>query len=533
MTSTKKLSSWLDRHLLEIIAGFLLAFIPLYPKWPLFDVLPGYNVRVRLEDFVILFGLIAFIIQVVRGKASLKDNPLTIPIFLYWIIGFLSVVSAVFLTHTIPLELPHVGKALFHWARRVEYMSVSFIFFSAIKNRQALKRVLAIFALTAVMVTLYGFGQKYLQWPVYSTMNREFSKGWRLVLTEHARVSSTFAGHYDLGAYMVIALLFFAVTTTVSRSFIRWLSLIAFILSFAILLLTASRTSFLAYVGSLTLAFLLLTRYLSLKKVIISWLIFMLISAVGIRSFGSLYSRFAHILRLDRVETMVVDTYNRFKPDFASRRQTVDVNQDLQLVYTDSDQPPTPPEGQLPPDVYEDIPVEFSEASLSAIPSSSGTGNEGDSRDFSQSAYTFGLSSAIRLDALWPRALAGFKANPLLGSGYSTLVKTETTQFTEAESTDNDYLRALGETGLLGAISFYGIFALVLFRAFQTYRHTKDRFVGSFLIVFITSMAALLVNAMLIDVFEASKVAYMVWAFVGITFAVISFTRPSHESSKT
>ena len=37
-------------------------------------------------------------------------------------------------------------------------------------------------------------------------MNREFSKGMRLYLSEYARVQSTFAGHYDLGAYLVVVL---------------------------------------------------------------------------------------------------------------------------------------------------------------------------------------------------------------------------------------------------------------------------------------------------------------------------------------
>ena len=63
-----------------------------------------------------------------------------------------------------------------------------------------------VFCLSALFVSLYGVGQKYLYWPVYSTMNREFSKGLQLYLTEHARVQSTFGGHYDYAAYLVIVL---------------------------------------------------------------------------------------------------------------------------------------------------------------------------------------------------------------------------------------------------------------------------------------------------------------------------------------
>ena len=56
-------------------------------------------------------------------------------------------------------------------------------------------------------VAVYGFGQKYLYWPAFSTMNREFSKGWVLYLTEHARVLSTFGGHYDLAAFIMMVLI--------------------------------------------------------------------------------------------------------------------------------------------------------------------------------------------------------------------------------------------------------------------------------------------------------------------------------------
>ena len=68
------------------------------------------------------------------------------------------------------------------------------------------KKLLGVFCLSALFVSLYGVGQKYLYWPVYSTMNREFSKGLQLYLTEHARVQSTFGGHYDYAAYLVIVL---------------------------------------------------------------------------------------------------------------------------------------------------------------------------------------------------------------------------------------------------------------------------------------------------------------------------------------
>lgn len=523
MKSINKYLIWLDHHLLELLAGFLLAFLPLYPKWPLFDALPGYIVRVRLEDFVIGSCLLIFLIQVSRGRAYLKKNPLFKPIILYLAIGLISAISAVLITHTVPAESLHVGKLFLHWARRVEYMSLAFIFFAALSSRDSLKRILTVFVITGLIVSLYGFGQKYLAWPVYSTMNREFSKGWRLVLTEHARVSSTFAGHYDLAAFAVIQLPLLASLIFFLPKKHRLWALPVFILMFATLLLTASRTSFIAYLVGLTVVFALLGKKVSYKKAILAWIFFMVISAAGLRSFGSLYSRFAHVLMLDRIETFVNDqVFARLKP---SPSHDIHINQDLSLVYTETDTPPsTPPPlaGTLPPDVYEAIPESFPEASLSGVPDSSGTGQEGKPRTYSDSAFKYGLSSAIRFDALWPRALAGFKSNPLLGSGYSTLTKEQVTDFTEAESTDNDYLRALGETGLLGFISYFAIFIIALIKTYQHLSKSKSQLEIAYYAGFIALVVSLLVNALYIDIFEASKVAYTLWAVMGLTFGLMA-----------
>src|SRR5207244_150332 len=109
----------------------------------------------------------------------------------------------------------------------------------------------------------------------------------------------------------------------------------------------------------------------------------------------------------------------------------------------------------VPSDVYTNIPENNSTnaavaATLAAKP-----------RVYSQAAVQYDLSTGIRLDYTWPQAIKGFLKNPLLGSGYSTLTKKNIEDFTEAESTDNDFLRALGETGLLGFLSFFGAIAFI------------------------------------------------------------------------
>lgn len=521
---TRKLLGWLDQNILFYLSILLLIFIPLYPKLPLFEVLPGYIVRVRLEDFLVLFAFLIFIIQVLRGKANLK-NPLLIPIGIYLIIGLFSSLSAIFLTKTVPLQKIHVAKLILHFLRRIEYFSLFFIFFAGIKSRRQVKILIFILSLVVLSLVLYGLGQKYFGWPVYSTMNREFAKGWRLILREHARVPATFAGHYDLGAFLVLILaIFMSMTLFLKEKKLKIWSLVIFVLSFVLLMYTASRTSFLSYLVGLSAVVFLLAKKKGLVWGLASWIVLVALSFFVMFNFQDISERFSHFFKLEMIQDFVINKIMR-----QDQMNFLDLNQDLSLVYTPSDQPPTvfkdksgniwvvKEEGgkELPPDVYEDIPEPIM-ATVSAEASPSMVMRE---REYSPYAFIFGLSTAIRFDVLWPRAMERFLINPVLGSGYSTLTKANISDFTEAESTDNDYLRALGETGILGFLSFFGIISLSLKKAYRALLRTKDNFFYALIVGVIGGSIGLLVNALYIDVFEASKVAFMFWALIGVLMA--------------
>ena len=124
-----KLLNWLNYYWLTIAAGFLLVFLPLYPKWPLFDILPGYNVRVRLEDIIILAVNLIFWTQVIFKKIRISRAPLLKPILVYLVVGLLSTLSAIFITKTVYPEWIQVAKVFLHWVRRIEYFSLFFLFF--------------------------------------------------------------------------------------------------------------------------------------------------------------------------------------------------------------------------------------------------------------------------------------------------------------------------------------------------------------------------------------------------------------------
>ncbi|MBI2029521.1 glycosyltransferase family 39 protein [Candidatus Gottesmanbacteria bacterium] len=518
--------NWWDNNLLTILAGFLLIFLPLYPKIPLFDILPGYIVRVRIEDFLILFTILVWFIWLIRGKISLGRNPLFKPVVIYLVIGLLSVLSAVFIIQTVPFEFLHVQKTLLHYFRRIEYFSLFFILFSAVRSIKDVKRYIFIIFATLVLVNVYGFGQKYLYWPAFSTMNREFSKGWLLYLTEHSRVLSTFGGHYDLAAYLMMALtfciaLFFAYKKTISK--LAMFVIIA--ASFWLLILTASRTSFLAYLAGASVVVLLWVFKKNLGWVFTRWFAVIFLSVIFMLSFGDLSDRFTKLLKLDQRFGGLKNVLLRPATNPPPEKAVFLVN-NLNAVTSKSDQPPTTvkPGSEVPVDVTGDTtqPILDEETGETIYVE----------RTYSNAALQYDLSTGIRLDALWPRAIAGFTRNPLLGSGYATLTKTNINEFTEAESTDNDYLRMLGETGALGTIAFLGIIVIAVITIWKSLGGIEDPVFYAVCIATIGLTAGMLVNAVYIDVFEASKVAYVYWAFLGLTLGGIHVSRKEIEKDR-
>ena len=98
----------------------------------------------------------------------------------------------------------------------------------------------------------------------------------------------------------------------------------------------------------------------------------------------------------------------------------------------------------------------------------------------------------------WGAALDGFRLNPLLGYGTGV-----------THVMDGNYIRLLAETGLLGTgmwLIFYGSFMRVVRKARQRSMLAKAIFL---------MMLSILLNSVLIDMFDASKPMEMMWLFVG------------------
>jgi O-antigen ligase len=116
-------------------------------------------------------------------------------------------------------------------------------------------------------------------------------------------------------------------------------------------------------------------------------------------------------------------------------------------------------------------------------------------------------SSSIRLNVEWPRAVRALAKNPILGTGYSSITL----------ATDNDYLRALGEVGILGFVAFSIIFLRLIKLLLSKLKKlgTVDDIQKCFVAGTTGGLVGVVINASFIDVFEASKFAIIFWLFLG------------------
>lgn len=122
-------------------------------------------------------------------------------------------------------------------------------------------------------------------------------------------------------------------------------------------------------------------------------------------------------------------------------------------------------------------------------------------------------STSIRLAVEWPRAIRSLTKNPILGTGYSSM----------GLATDNDYLRLLGELGILGFLAF-GLIFINLYKIFKQSilkLNNYDILERSLIVGVIGGTLGVLINAIFIDVFEASKFVLIFWFVIGITVITV------------
>lgn len=518
----EKLLKFFNRDLLFYLVAFLILFIPLYPKLPAIGVRNTW-VYIRLEDFFIAGTALLFLFKFIRKKASL-NLALGIPIFLYWIIGAISLIASfIFVAPHLANFFPHV--AVLSYLRRIEYMILFFIGYTVIKKKKDMEVLFWTLTIACVVILLYGLGQRYyiniwaafpaffqkfsFCFPSFQTTNEEFAKGIPLCLPEDGRITSLFGGHYDLSAYLVFVIpLIFSVVFAV-KSIIKkiYLTVLGFGLVY-LLILTSSRISFLGYIIAVIFALTFIKKKWFLVPVLIVSMFFLFTSS------ASVLQRFTQTLRFTNLVfnsngQVVGEAVNTLPDDLKNK-----ISKEPLIV----DAPP--PTQELPKgSSYIQLPGEGTATSsavlkrspnlslqekgrykFGAVEISNETGNF-----LIKRALVYDISFTTRFQGEWPVSWGAFMRDPAFGSGYATITL----------SSDNSFLRALGETGALGFLSFFSFF-LIWYVYVKNNKKELNLFEKNFIFGLSAGIIGLSINAILIDVFEASKVAESMWLILGI-----------------
>lgn len=517
----KKLLLWLDNSVLKILVGFLIAFIVLYPKLPSIGITHTW-VYVRLEDFFISLTVIVWFIQILRKKVSFPF-PVGWSIVGYWVIGLISLIYCLlFIAPNLANFFPTI--AALQYFRRIEYMILFFIGFTTVRSIKDIRDYLIILGVTLSGIVLYGLGQRnyIFLWhafpaffekhpfcfPAFLTGNEEFAKGTPFCLADTSRVASTFGGHYDLAAYLVFVIpVFIGLFVAIKRWYVKLLSFLIVSGSLILLNFTSSRTSYAAYlIGAIAALIFWKKKW---------WIIPVFVLSIGVLLVfkGETLARF--LKTIQPVNVVSVKPNQTLPKDLQKIIQKTKEEEENQT-------PEKPPPGTITltsPTTKQQVPQSQTVTTVltdKELATLSDTNVEGSISTRSgaflvQKAYALDISFTTRFQAEWPRDFAAFMKYPILGMGYSSLTL----------ASDNDYLRALGETGALGFVSFFLIF--IVFGIYLKYA-AKDLspMTQAFLFGLAGGTVGLLANALLIDVFEASKVGESFWLLCGIGVGAIA-----------
>lgn len=526
-----KIFKFISRNILLFITFFLLAFIPLYPKLPLVDIKNTW-VYIRFDDVAVSLTLLLWAIMVLTRKIKLK-TPLTFSIFLFWLIGALSTIHGVLILFPM-LSNVFSNVAFLSFIRRIEYMSLFFVAYCAIKERKNIYPAIWVLLATLLAVVVYGFGQKIFGLPAFLTMNEEFAKGVPITLSQLSRIPSTFGGQYDLAAYLVLVVpIIFSMFFGFRNWFIKILLAVSAVSGFALLFTTVSRISFFAIVVSLA-ALLILQR----KIWVIISLFFM--AALLLILSPSLLARFdktvtpvnvlvdtasggaiGEVRQVDKSyfkDKLVLFSGTKFSASKSATLDYKDIPDKAEILLR-----PDTPNGETLPQgtAYINLPLSpiLTNTNMYFVenPPDSTKNQSVDAYVYSgkylvKKARAYDLSFTTRFQGEWPNTLLAFKRNVFFGSGYGSV----------SLAVDNDYLRLLGESGIVGFLSFLSIFIVAGIYIKKTLPRVDSKIVRSFVLGFVAGTLGLAINGTLIDVFEASKVAFSYWILMGICLGILN-----------
>jgi len=443
----------MKHDILKYLTAFTLVIILLLPKFPFMEI-PGSQVSLRFEDIVIFFTYMAFLVVVIKDIKILLKNRINQALFIYLLVGFVSLLSGIFVTKTV---VPAIG--FLHLLRRIEYMGLFFVGMYIIKNKDDLAFFIKVLFLCLIYIFIFGLGQRFFNWPIITTQNYEYAKGIALYWVPGAHIPSTFAGHYDLASFLVtimplIAGFIFGTKRALTELGVknntliwRFILMLLFITGLWLLVNAAQRISILSYGIGVGAVLILLRKYKYLLLVAVASLIFISMSS-------KLMDRYIQLFKVFGQKLSHINVVSIYAQEFDMESQRINTKT------------PTPKPVQLIED----------------------------------------RSSSIRFNVEWPRAIRALKKNPLLGTGYSSITL----------ATDNDFLRMLGETGILGFLSLCLVLLGIILRGLKNFPLRKRGLTEIFVLSYLGAIPGIFLMMLFIDILEASKYATFFWLISGM-----------------
>lgn len=536
---SKRTSLLISKNLLLILTLFLLAFIPLYPKLPIVDVTNTW-VYIRVEDFIVAGVLTLWIFLVLLKKVKLK-TPLTVPILIFWLVGAISTFHGVLILFP-TLANVFSNVALLSFFRRIEYIALFFIAYTSIRDKRFIYPFISVLAITLVLIVLYGMGQRLLGFPAFLTGNEEFAKGIPLRISSLGRITSTFAGHYDLAAYLVLVIPIFASLAFAFKNILWKLTfLIIALLGFGLLFTTVSRISFFVLLLSLfTLLILQKKRFIIITLFALT-VLFLFFSPSLITRFqntvsevnvlvnpatGAAISEVREVPREYFKDKLVLRNSAILKEAKTGTSSAIfpyiNIPQKVQLLVQAN-----VPTGEYLPQgtgyinlslspISKRVSTYFTEKIIEEAGKKTAKVYVFEGSFLVKKAKAYDLSFTTRFQGEWPKTIDAFRRNIFLGSGYGSV----------SLAVDNNYLRILGETGIFGLLSFFLIFLVAGIYIKKSFPKVDSPTVRNLVLGFIAGTFGLMLNAIFIDVFEASKIAFTYWLLLGVVLGFLKLYNP-------
>lgn len=464
----------------------LLTVILLIPKFQLISV-GGTYVNVRIEDFLVAGVYLVWFFGLVAGRYSLQWVFNHRILILYLVYGLVITLLGIYLFRTV--QEPHLG--IIHWARRVEYFGMYFVAATVCK-KENLHKYLYLLLGVGVLTWIYGL----LQWqdlvPGVHTLSKSGELG---TFSDLGYVISTFAAHYDYGGFLILMVML-SVWGYFSHQ-VWWKRTLFVILAIGFWWMSRLVYGRAAYLGMLVGLIVVLMIKMSGWVILPLWEVFQTFD----RYFGGKFSRYTYNFKFNIIPeipapvpppTAVVTSPTPAPIGFGDLVGKV-LDPSNSSVNTE-----TP--GQVGSSIgsttalakqWLDDMVSFLSTKLRAW--------------FGRLDIDLDPSANIRL-VEWQDALARVGYHFLWGGGY----------YTNGLGTDNDYVRKIVEVGIIGLAMFLLIIRDFLRITWRSYTSLSIPHLRYFHLAMIGFIIGLLVEAIFIDIFEASKIAFLFWYLMGL-----------------